>query len=147
MANFTPQEINDILRYFFSTVGRVQYVGARYVPIFGRKDEDTIEWDNSAPYEPLTIVIHQGSSYTSRQYVPAGIDISNADYWAQTGNFNAQIEQYRADVAGLALRLQEGLDELDYFGSIIPANAFTPQYTMLDRINALTRPNSFHNIN
>lgn len=74
-----------------------QYIGARYVPIFGRKDEESIEWDNSKSYEPLTVVLHEGNSFTSRQYVPTGIDISNEVYWAETGNFNAQVEQYRQE--------------------------------------------------
>lgn len=68
-----------------------QYIGARYVPLFA----DPAEWDNTRTYEPLTIVIHNGNSYTSRQYVPAGIDINNTDFWALTGNYNAQVETYR----------------------------------------------------
>lgn len=68
-----------------------QYIGARYVPIFA----DPAEWDNTRTYEPLTIVLHEGNSYTSRQYVPSGIDITNNDYWALTGNYDAQIEAYR----------------------------------------------------
>ena len=68
-----------------------EYIGARYVPLFA----DPIDWDSTKTYEPLTVVYNQGSSYTSRQYVPAGIDISNDTYWARTGNYNAQIEQYR----------------------------------------------------
>lgn len=70
-----------------------QYIGARYVPLFA----DPAEWDNTKTYEPLTIVLHKGNSYTSRQYVPAGIDITNNDYWALTGNYNAQVEAYRAE--------------------------------------------------
>jgi len=76
-----------------------QYIGSRYVPIFGRKGEDTYEWDGGlAPYEPLTVVMHQGNSFTSTQYVPTGIDINNRKYWAETGNWNAQIESYRQTV-------------------------------------------------
>lgn len=71
-----------------------QYVGARYVPLFA----DPLEWDKTRAFEPLTIVYHNGNSYTSRQYVPVGIEISNTSYWALTGNYNAQIEQYRAEV-------------------------------------------------
>lgn len=70
-----------------------QYIGARYVPLFA----DPAEWDNTKTYEPLTIVLHEGNSYTSRQYVPVGIDINNAEYWALTGNYNAQVEAYRAE--------------------------------------------------
>ena len=35
-----------------------QYTGARYVPIFGRVGDESITWDNTKPYEPLTIVLH-----------------------------------------------------------------------------------------
>lgn len=71
-----------------------QYVGARYVPLFA----EPLEWDVTKTYEPLTIVYNNGSSYTSRQYVPAGIELSNTHYWALTGNYNAQVEQYRNEV-------------------------------------------------
>ena len=71
-----------------------QYVGARYVPLFA----DPLEWSDTIGYEPLTVVLHEGSSYTSRQSVPVGIDIGNTTYWAETGNYNAQIEAYRQEV-------------------------------------------------
>lgn len=74
--------------------GVTQYIGARYVPIFA----DPIEWDGARSYEPLTIVLYQGNSFTTRQYTPAGIEITNEAYWAETGNYNAQIEQYRQEV-------------------------------------------------
>lgn len=77
-----------------------EYVGARYVPVFATP----IDWNSANTYEPLTIVLHEGNSYTSRQAVPAGVQITNTAYWAQTGNYNAQIEQYRQDVAALANR-------------------------------------------
>lgn len=72
-----------------------QYIGARYVPLFA----DPIDWDKMKTYEPLTIVYYQGNSYTSRQSVPAGVDITDTTYWALTGNYNAQIEQYRKETA------------------------------------------------
>lgn len=88
-----------------------QYVGARYVPIFGRKGEESIEWDNSKSYEPLTVVLHEGNSYTSRQFVPAGIDIKNEDFWALTGNYNAQVEAYRVETqANTAKFARMGID-------------------------------------
>lgn len=65
------------------------------MPLFA----DPIDWDNTKTYEPLTIVYYQGNSYTSRQSVPAGVDITNTTYWALTGNYNAQIEQYRKETA------------------------------------------------
>lgn len=72
-----------------------QYIGSRYVPIFA----DPIEWSNAKEYEPLTIVIHEGNSYTSKQFVPIGIGIDNDDFWALTGNYNAQVELYRRETA------------------------------------------------
>ena len=71
-----------------------QYIGARYVPLFA----EPAEWDSTKQYEPLTIVIHEGNSYTSKQYVPVGIEITNEKFWALTGNYNAQVEQYRKEL-------------------------------------------------
>jgi lysophospholipase L1-like esterase len=80
-----------------------QYIGARYVPLFA----DPIEWDSTKTYEPLTIVYHEGNSYTSRQYVPAGKLLTDNAYWALTGNYNAQIEQYRAEVQTFDVRISK----------------------------------------
>lgn len=95
---FTDEEIKEILG-LVQADKHTQYIGARYVPIFGRKGGSTIQWDNYHPYEPLTVVLYKGSSYTSRQYVPTGIEITDETYWVCTGNYNAQVEQYRKDTA------------------------------------------------
>lgn len=75
-----------------------QYVGPRFVPIFA----DPIEWDNHRSYESLTIVTHDGESYTSKCNVGPGIDITNTRYWAKTGAYNAQVEQYKNEVKDLS---------------------------------------------
>lgn len=75
-----------------------QYVGSRYVPIFA----DPLEWDIHRSYESLTIVTHDNESYTSRCNVGPGIDITNERYWAKTGAYNAQVEQYRTEVKDLS---------------------------------------------
>ena len=75
-----------------------QYVGSRYVPIFA----DPIEWDIHRSYESLTIVTHDGESYTSKCNVGPGIDITNTRYWAKTGAYNAQVEQYKNEVKDLS---------------------------------------------
>lgn len=116
MSSFTPEEIQEILNLYFENFAHRQYIGARYVPIFGRKDEETIEWDNTGTYEPLTIVLYQGNSYTSRQFVPVGVEITNKDYWANTGNYNAQVEQYRQEVLEFDNRittLESDMSKLD----------------------------------
>lgn len=84
-----------------------QYKGMRYVPIF---DGD---WDSTKDYDPLVIVSYQGNSYTSRTFVPAGTDISNETYWALTGNYNAQVEAYRQEVATLS----DTVDKLNYYAT------------------------------
>lgn len=72
-----------------------QYVGARYVPkLMG-------EWNKALQYEPLSIVTHLGNSFTSKVPVPVNIDITNTDYWVNTGNYNAQVEAYRIETAQL----------------------------------------------
>lgn len=85
-----------------------EYVGARYVPLFA----DPLQWSNKRTYEPLTIVVNQGNSYTSRQFVPTGIDISNEDFWALTGNYNAQVEQYRQEVLAFDGRITKNTNDI-----------------------------------
>ena len=80
-----------------------EYLGARYVPLFMG------EWDNTVIYEPLSVVTYMGDSYTSRQAVPAGIPCNNETYWAQSGNYNAQIEAYRQEV----FTFDERIDDLE----------------------------------
>ena len=87
---------------------RNKYIGHRYVPkIFG-------EWDKQNQYEGLSIVTHQGASYTSKKRVPVGIDISNEEYWVVTGNYNAQIEDYRQETERVKKQLGEKVDITDY---------------------------------
>lgn len=83
--------------------GPSQYVGARYVPKFA----DPIEWDIERGYESLTIVTYKGESYTSKCPVPPGVDIKNTRYWALTGAYNAQVEEYKNQVKDLSQQVTE----------------------------------------
>lgn len=96
-----------------------EYIGARYVPLFA----EPLQWDATRTYEPLTIVLYRGNSYTSRQAVPANIDISNTIYWAQTGNYNAQIEQYRQEVGNYNAQVEQYRQEVQTFDGRITQNA------------------------
>lgn len=84
------------------------YTGMRYVPVFA----DPPEWSSANSYEPLEIVIHEGNSYTSKTFVPVGIDISNSTYWALTGNYNAQVEQYRQQVQQFDGRITKNTEDI-----------------------------------
>lgn len=86
--------------------GTLQYIGARYVPVFA----NPVEWSNTRPYEHLTMVQNQGNTYISKQAVPVGVPLpSNGeqsnDYWVFLTNWNAQIEEYRQEVEIVAKRL------------------------------------------
>lgn len=83
--------------------GPSMYVGARYVPKFA----DPIDWDIERGYESLTIVTYKGESYTSKCPVPPGIDIKNTRYWALTGAYNAQVEEYKNQVKDLSQQVTE----------------------------------------
>ena len=131
-ATFTPEQISQILEEFFRVVGTRQYIGARYVPLFGRKDEDTIEWDNTAPYEPLTIVLYQGNSYTSRQFVPVGVEITNDEFWAITGNYNAQVELYRRETAAVREIAEAAQSDIN---TLLPKADFSSENTVKDYID------------
>lgn len=84
-----------------------EYIGARYVPILMG------EWDNTKTYEPLSIVQYQGNSFTSRQFVPTQVDISNETYWASTGIYNAQIEAYRQEVNAFDGRITDNAEAIE----------------------------------
>lgn len=108
-----------------------EYIGARYVPIIA----DPIQWDPTNSYEPLTIVTNLGNSYTSRTFVPVGIDIGNNSYWALTGNYNSQIEKYRQEVQAFADDIEANANAIEATSEVIPANAFTSSNTVKDYID------------
>lgn len=91
------------------SLATTQYIGSRYVPLFG----DPIEWSAEKAYEPLTVVTHLGNSYTSKQAVPVGIDIGNEDFWVVTGNYNAQVELYRQEVLRFDNRITGNANTID----------------------------------
>lgn len=107
------------------------YVGARYVPIIDG------EWDRTKKYEPLIIVTNNGDSYTSKTYVPIGIDITNTNYWVKTGDYNAQVAHY-TELA------QDTRNKLDKIGFIVePSGDFSGKTDKQNIQNAL---NNYHNV-
>lgn len=113
------------------------YIGARYVPkLVG-------EWDSTkeTAYEPLIIVTYQGNSYTSRQYVPAGIDISNTEYWVLTGNFNGQIESFRLALEAMNDRVEtaqaDAATAIANIKKIVPGDYITPTLFYDDQFSTI----------
>lgn len=78
----------------------LQYVGARYVPVFYQNPNGTWDWLSGVQYEPLTIVKYGTSTYTSKQLVPATVGAPNTapEYWALTGDYNGAIVELQEDV-------------------------------------------------
>ena len=91
-----------------------QYIGARYVPKFYENQNGTNDWVQRIAYEPLTIVSFSGNSFTSKKLVPSNIGSPNLnpEYWASTGIYNQQIEEYREEVQQVILDLEETNDNL-----------------------------------
>ena len=92
-----------------------QYIGARYVPKF-YDFEGSTEWRPGVEYENLTVVTRNRNSYTSRKPVPANVGEpeTNPEYWAATGLYNEQIEEYRQDVTELTNRVDTFEEETNY---------------------------------
>ena len=80
-----------------------EYIGMRYLTKFA----DPIEWDINTPYEHMTAVQYQGSSYVSKQAVPVGIPITDTRYWLYWAAPNAQIELYRQEVLAFDGRITQ----------------------------------------
>lgn len=79
-----------------------QYIGARYVPLIDG------EWNANKKYEALTVVTYLNNSYTSKKPVPVGVDPTNTEYWALTGNYNAQITDFSEQLE----QFREEFDEI-----------------------------------
>lgn len=123
------------------------YIGARYVPLIMGA------YDATKAYEPLTIVLYEGASYTSKQAVPAGVTPTNDEYWALTGNYNAQVEQYRTEVneykqqvTDAVQTVEEELEEQTqaFEGKISEYNANATEKTTAFNTNYETKLNTFN---
>lgn len=123
------------------------YIGARYVPLIMGA------YNATQAYEPLSIVLYEGASYTSKQAVPAGVSPTNDEYWALTGNYNAQVEQYRTEVneykqqvTDAVQTVEEELEEQTqaFEGKISEYNANATEKTTLFNTNYETKLNTFN---
>lgn len=79
------------------------YIGNRYVP----KYEGT--WSNENYYESLSIVYHNGNSYTSKKNVPEGVEITDTDYWVLTGSGNEDLTDILNRISSLENNIDGGV--------------------------------------
>ena len=91
------------------------YVGARYVP----KLANPVEWQANTSYEAMVIVTYNNSSYTSKIPVPptVGNPANNPQYWALTGNYNAQVEQYRQETENYTAQVEQYRQETENYNA------------------------------
>ena len=81
----------------------MQYIGARYVPIFYQNSQDPTSslWENNVTYEAMTWVsLANGHMYISKKQVPANIGspADNGEYWLEAGQYNAYIQQLQDQI-------------------------------------------------
>ena len=100
--------------------GTSMYIGARYVPIFA----DPVEWDDEREYEPLTIIIHDGSCYTSKCYVPKGAQLppypeEQTKYWVKTSDYNYQFADLKKTVLDLSRLVEQFQKDNKEFTNLI----------------------------
>ncbi len=100
-----------------------QYVGARYVPKFFENPNGSAEWIKENTYEALTIVTYLGNSYTSKKPVPINTEITNSEYWVETGNYNEQVQNYINKVNDIStdvnkLKMLDNYITIEMFGTI-----------------------------
>lgn len=65
------------------------------------KYHDPLQWSIIEQYEANTVVTDGGIAYLSKIPVPAGISLSNADYWLAIGNFGIDGDIIRASIAAI----------------------------------------------
>lgn len=64
------------------------------------KFADPITWDITEQYTALTVVVDSdGTAYLSKQPVPAGVDVSNTNYWLPIFNYDDNINELRDQIA------------------------------------------------
>lgn len=88
------------LGWLIKEVNRVKELLNQYLENAVITFADPITWDITEQYTALTCVIDSdGTAYLSKQPVPAGIDISNTDYWLPIFNYDDNINQLRSQIA------------------------------------------------
>lgn len=97
-----------------------QSIGPRIIPMFA----DPPEWSADKVYSPLTLVIHDGATFMSRRCVPANTALPTTDpfyneSWVMVYDMNAQVAQYREEVAQLSQQVTEFSGKVDSWEQMI----------------------------
>ena len=119
------------------------YVGARYVPKFA----DPVEWQANTSYEAMVIVTYNNASYTSKVPVPptVGNPAENSKYWALTGNYNAQVEEYRQETETVRNNLSAEITARENADTTITNTITQNQQATQENINSINKFNAQSN--
>ncbi len=96
-SNFHDDNLDWLLDEMRSMVDRIE----NYVSVLGIKYADPFDWSITSQYEQNTLVIDptSGTAYLSLKPVPAGINITNTDYWTPVFTLGELIEGIREGTA------------------------------------------------
>lgn len=100
-TNFHELNLDWVLR----ALKELDHTIEQFVAINALKYADPIQWNITSQYEKNTIVIDPltGTAYISVQPVPAGVSLSDADYWTAVFNLSSLIGD---SVKNLTIRVE-----------------------------------------
>lgn len=104
-TNFHDLNLDWMISEMRSMVDRIE----NYVSELGIKYADPFDWSITSQYEQNTLVIDpvSGTAYLSLKPVPAGVNITNTDYWTPVFTLDELIEGIREGTA-------EAVEETNY---------------------------------
>lgn len=93
------QMFND--DWLLMTVKELVKKFSEFVNINTIKYADPIIWNITTQYEANTVVVdgQNGNAYISTKPVPAGVSLSNTEYWTQIYNYAAELDTLRLQIA------------------------------------------------
>lgn len=101
--NFPYTNFHELnLDWILDRIRKLQYDMEAFVVSNILKYADPIGWDITKEYEANTIVSYGDKTYLSKKPVPAGIAITNPDYWFEVGDlstYSLQLEEIRLQIA------------------------------------------------
>lgn len=88
------------LGWLIRRIQEVAQIVDEYVSLNSIQFADPINWNITTQYPRLTIVLDStGGAYISRQPVPAGVPLTNTDYWTEIYNTQAVVDSIRENIA------------------------------------------------
>lgn len=104
-GSITMIDDNDASAYVRNSGSDINAVFDFGLPMIYPRLADPFEWSRDRSYPTLTVVGDgSGNSYTSRRDVPAGTELTDSDYWASTGIFDAYVASLANDLVYIERR-------------------------------------------